>query len=52
MVGQYLGIWWKQPESMDPPRLVSTVKVDDGGLMIVGDVFLAHIGPLSVKWEC
>ncbi len=38
-------IWRKEHESMDPSCLVSTVQAGDG----VGDIFLAHFGPLSTN---
>ncbi len=40
-------IWRKEHESMDPSWLVSTVQ---GGGVMVGDIFLAHFGPLSTNW--
>ncbi len=40
-------IWCKEHESMDPSCLVSTVKAGGDG---VGDIFLAHFGPLSTNW--
>ncbi len=44
-------IWYKEHESMDPSFLVSTVQA---GVMVwcngVGDIFLAHFGPLSTNW--
>ncbi len=40
-------IWRKVHESMEPSFLVSTVQAGGGG---VGDIFLAHFGPLSTNW--
>ncbi len=39
-------IWHKEHESMDPSCFVSTVQAGGG----VGDIFLAHFGPLSTNW--
>ncbi len=41
-------IWRKEHESMDPSYLVSTVQ-GGGGCNGVGDIFLAHFGPLSTN---
>ncbi len=38
-------IWRKEHENMDPSCLVSTVQAGGG----VGDIFLAHFGPLSTN---
>ncbi len=35
-------IWCKEHESMDPSCLVSTVQTGGGGVMVWGDIFLAH----------
>ncbi len=43
-------IWRKEHESMDPSCLVSTVQAGGGGCNGVGDIFLAHFGPLSTNW--
>ncbi len=43
-------IWCKEHESMDPSCLVSTVQAGGGGGGSVGDIFLAHFGPLSTNW--
>ncbi len=40
-------IWRKEHESMDPSCLVSMVQAGGGGVMVWGDIFLAHFGPLS-----
>ncbi len=40
--GGRVRIWHKEHESMDPSCLVSTVQCCNG----VGDIFLAHFGPL------
>ncbi len=42
-------IWRKEHESMDSSYLVSTVQ-GGGGVMVWGDIFLAHFGPLSANW--
>ncbi len=42
-------IWRKEHESMDPSCLVSTVQAA-GGVMVWGDIFLAHFGPLRTNW--
>ncbi len=42
-------IWRLEHESMDPFCLVSMVQ-DGGGGNGVGDIFLAHFGPLSTNW--
>ncbi len=39
-------IWRKGHESMNPSCLVSMVQAG-GGVMVVGDIFLAHLGPLT-----
>ncbi len=43
-------IWHKVHESMDPSCLVATVQAG-GGVMVWGNIFLAHFGPLSTNWE-
>ncbi len=43
-------IWCKEHESMDPSCLVSKVQAAGGGVMVWGDIFLAHFGPLSTNW--
>ncbi len=44
-------IWHKVHESMDPSCLVSMVQAaGGGGVMVCGDIFLAHFGPLSTNW--
>ncbi len=40
-------IWRKEHESMDLSCLVSTVQAGGGGVM--GDIFLAHFGSLSIN---
>ncbi len=35
---------------MDPSCFVSTVQARGGGVMVCGDIFLAHFGPLSTNW--
>ncbi len=46
MVGSEFGV--KKHESMDPSCLVSTVQAAGGGGG-VGDIFLAHFGPLGTN---
>ncbi len=36
-------------KNMDPSCLVSMVQAGGGGVMCVGDIFLAHFGPLSTN---
>ncbi len=43
-------IWHKAHESMDRSSLVSTVQAAGGGVMMWGDIFLAHFGPLRTNW--
>ncbi len=43
-------IWRKEHESMDPSCLVSTVQAGGCGVMVWGDIFLVHFGPLSTNW--
>ncbi len=43
-------IWCKEHESMDPSCLVSMVQAGGDGVMVWGDIFLAHFGPLSTNW--
>ncbi len=40
----------KEHESMDPSCFVSTVQAHGGGVMVCGDIFLAHFEPLSTNW--
>ncbi len=40
----------KEHESMDPSCLVSMVQAGGGGVMVWGDIFLAHFGILSTNW--
>jgi len=35
---------------MDSSCLVTTVQASGGGVMVWGDVFLAHFRPLSANW--
>ncbi len=42
-------IWRKGHESMNPSCLVSMVQAG-GGVMGVGDIFLAHLVPLTSNW--
>ncbi len=35
---------------MDPSCFVSTVQARGGGVMVCGDIFLAHFGPFSTNW--
>ncbi len=43
-------IWHKEHESMDPSCFVSMVQARGGGVMVCGDIFLAHFEPLSTNW--
>ncbi len=40
-------IWRKEHESMDPSCLVSTVQAGGCGIMVWGDIFLAHLVPIE-----
>ncbi len=42
-------IWQKEHESMDPSCLVSTVQAAGWRYNDMGDIFLAHFGPLSTN---
>ncbi len=44
-------IWRKEHKNMDPSCLVSTVQAAGGGVMVWGDISLAHFGPLSNNWS-
>ncbi len=47
---RWVRTWLKKYESMDPSCLVSTVQAAGGGVMVGGDIFLAHFGSLSTNW--